>query len=240
MNLFKNVHESWIPLLHSLAYKEPLVSFLTNLSTMSFQPDISQIFRVFEMPVQDIKVVILGKEPYPMPRVANGLAYAAQEGSNTPKVLLKIDEEMSSQGVNMLELGIEDFQTLGHLEEQGVFLLNTALTVMTGNAGSHAKYWREFTETVVSFISSENPCVWMLWGSDPLSYNIKISNSLLVKEYDRETIEEIPIDSQLNYVIPGSHPAASFFEDKEGDFSNDGFYITNKILKKKSLTQIIW
>jgi uracil-DNA glycosylase len=239
MNLFKNVHESWIPLLHSLAYKEPLMSFLDSLSKISFQPQLTQIFRVFEMPVQDIKVVILGQEPYSMPQVSNGLAYAAQKGMATPKLLLKIDEELSSQGPAEV-MYMEDFQTLEHLEEQGVFLFNTALTVATGSAGSHYNHWRKFTETVVSFISNECPCIWLLWGANPLSYSIKISNPLLVKGYDEKTIKEIPTDVKLNYVIPGSHPAATFFEKAEGSFSNHGFNYANVILAKKSLKQIIW
>lgn len=236
MNLFKNVHESWIPLLHSLAYKEPLLDFLTNLSEVSFQPEYEKIFKVFEMPVKDIKLVVLGKDPYPLPGLATGVAYAVKEEEEVPIILRNIKKEVLQS--KELVSAEADWQTLQHWTNQGVFLLNTALTVETGNAGSHMAQWKEFTETVIKFISRENPCLWMLWGQHALSYRTIIKNPLIVKGYDRETIEEIPIDSTINYIIPGNPPITREFEDKK--FSEDGFYLVNRILENKSFKQIIW
>ena len=244
MNLFKNVDESWIPLLHSLAYKEPLVTFLANLNETSFQPGFSEIFRVFEMPVDEIKVVILGQEPYPIPGAANGVAYGVKENSLMPKILKNIEKELyTTEGIRVQnddnDIVDQSWKTLRHWTDQGVFLLNGALTVETGNSGSHALYWREFTEAVVSYISTQKPCIWGLWGRYPLSYYLKIKNSITVKKYDRETIKEIPIDNDLNYIVPGHHPIVMEFEDTK-NFSGDGFYLMNEILKKKNLKQIIW
>lgn len=239
MNLFKNVHESWIPLLHGLAYKEPMVEFLESLNTMSVQPELSLIFRVFEMPVKDIKVVILGQEPYPLPRTANGLAYGVKKDAKSPNILEKIRREVVSTVYWSLEQS-DEWDTLEKWEKQGVFLLNTALTVETGKAHSHKSNWRNFIETVVSYISHVNPCVWMLWGANPVSFITKIENPLIASKYDRETIEEIIVDDRLNYVIPGSHPASTFFENADDTFSNDGFHLTNTILRLKSLGTINW
>ena len=243
MNLFNNVHESWVPLLHSLAYKEPLVSFLNSLNEISYQPEYKKIFKVFEMPVEDIKLVILGQEPYPRPGDAIGTAYAVSEKSVMPVILRNIEKELyKTEGIRIMnddnDIVDQSWKTLNHWTEQGVFLLNTALTVETANAGSHLKYWKEFTDMIISFISHENPCVWMLWGSQALTYTAKIKNPLLVKGYDRNTIEDIPIDPELNYVIPGEHPIV--LSAGQETFSNDGFYYTNRILKNKNFKQIIW
>jgi uracil-DNA glycosylase len=230
MNLFKNAHKSWVPLLYSLAYKEPLLTFLENLSEISFQPDVEEIFKVFEMPVEDIKVVIIGQEPYPIPGTANGLAFAVKENSKPTNILKSIRHEL----LKSKELtSMQDWKTLEHLTDQGVFLLNGSLTSETGSQGSHAAYWKDFTDAVISFISVEKPCIWMLWGR-VIKTRIKIINPLLVEGYDKDTIEEIPIDPTLNYIVPGAHPVTG-----EG-FSGNGFFYVNRILDKKSLTQIIW
>ena len=231
MNLFKNVHESWIPLLHSLAYDEPMVSFLDSLQEKSIQPPLALIFKVFEMPVQDIKVVILGQNPYPRPGTAVGRAFAIpKENKKMPAVLSFIKKET----LNSKELCSADlnWQTLDHWTKQGIFLLNTALTVETDGA-SHSDEWRHFTERVVAFISKEKPCVWMLWGRAKDKW-LFIDNSFVMDQYSRENIEHIPVDPEYNYVVTGEYPTAG-----EG-FAKDGFFMVNEILSKKSLTKIIW
>ena len=237
MNLFKNVDKSWIPLLHSLAHKEPLVDFLQNLNQISYQPAFEEIFKVFEMPVKDIKLVILGQEPNPRPGAAIGTAFAVSEQSKPTAVLSSIRKELLD--TNQFHVVGRYWKTLTHWTEQGVFLLNTSLTVETGVAGSHRRYWKDFTEMVISFISHENPCVWMLWGRESLSYSSRITNPLIVKGYDRDSIEDIPVDPKINYIIPGHHPVVMLMKGTK-EFSGDGFYFTNKILTKKSLKQITW
>lgn len=239
MNLFKDVHKSWIPLLHSLAYEETLMNFLNNLSELSYQPMYEKIFKVFQMPVNDIKLVILGKEPYPIPGLSNGLAYAINQDNKIPKILKCVKSEIFKSNVDINNNFYENtYNNLEHLEKQGVFLLNSALTVETANSGSHLKYWKKFTERVISFISEEKPCIWLLWGRQALSFSPKIINPLLIKGYDNETIEEIPIDPKLNYIIPGKNPIISSMGGM--DFSNNGFYYTNQILEKRSLKKITW
>lgn len=239
MNLFKNVHESWIPLLHSLAYKEPLVDFLDSLSEISYQPEFEKIFRVFQMPVKDIKVVILGQDPYPRPGDAIGYAFAINKGSKNPVSLRNIIKEIEDTDKDNINKSGE-IDLLSWVD-QGAFLLNAALTVETGKAGSHLKYWEEFTRTVISFISSENPCTWILWGRRAQSFKGYIKNVFEVKGYNKTTIEEIPIDPTLNYTISAPHPAAEAYAGgKAGFFGSNCFYYTNRVLEKRSLKKIIW
>lgn len=131
-----------------------------------------------------------------------------------------------------------NWQTLEHWTNQGVFLLNCSLTVETGRANSHMKYWKEFTDMVISFISHEKPCIWMLWGDYARVKGAKIQNPLLVRGYDRISIEDVPIDPKINYIVPGKHPATII--EKGLGFSEDGFYYTNRILEKQTLKKIIW
>ena len=244
MNLFENVHESWIPLIHSLAYKEPLVNFLSDLRETSFQPAYKKIFKVFEMPVKDVTVVVLGQDPYPRPGDAIGRAFAVPEKSKMPLVLRNIEREVyKTEGIRVLndvnDIVDQSWKTLNHWTEQGVFLLNTSLTVKTGSAGSHMKYWEEFTNAVISFLSHENPCVWLLWGDNAQKYGKRIQNPLIVKGYNRVTIQEIPLDPNLNYVVPGEHPAAKSRFMSKG-FSDEGFYYTNIKMEKRNLRKITW
>jgi uracil-DNA glycosylase len=234
--LFENVDPSWVDLLHSLAYQEPLVTFLSSLSEVSHQPGISEIFKVFEMPVSDIKVVILGPEPYPIPGIASGLAYASKDGKQGTDVLNNIVKEISlTEGVEINQ-DIENYNTLEHLHKQGVFLLNASLTTLTGEQGSHKRYWKEFIRSVIRYISEKNPCIWMVWGANASVTALEprvILNPLLVQGYDRESIEMLPADTEVNYIVPGQHPGL------EG-FSEDGFYFVNKILENNRLKLITW
>lgn len=241
MNLFKNVDPSWIPLLHSLAYQKPLVDFLESLKEESFQPAQAQIFRVFEMPVKEIKVVILGQAPYPKPGDAVGLAFAVSQNSKIPVLLQNIQKEIhETEGIdkNFEDVLTDTWKTLEHLERQGVFLLNTSLTTKTGESNSHPDMWEKFTSKIISYISFENPCVWLLWGKKARSYSATIKNPVIVTGYDRETIEEIPIDPEINYIIPGDNPMVVSMGEET--FSKEGFYYTNILLGKKSLNKIIW
>ena len=233
MRFTQNVHSSWIPLMYSLAYEKPMVDFLDSLKEKSIQPATKDIFRVFQMPVSDIKVVILGQEPYPIPGAANGLAYGVKEPYSWSKLLTKIRREVLETVAWTVERS-GDWGSLEKWNNQGVFLLNLALTVETNKGGSHAKNWENFAKSVISFISKENPCIWLMWGNRIKHYKGRIFNPFIVENYTRETIEEIPIDPELNYIIEGENPVMG------ENFSNDGFYKTNRILSKKSINIINW
>lgn len=136
-------------------------------------PEQSDVFRAFEFnDLADIKVVILGQDPYHgiandisgfQPQ-AHGLAFSVQEGIKTPPSLVNIYKELNTD--------INGFVTPKHgnltaWAEQGVLLLNTVLTVQQGQAHSHAKLgWETFTDTIIEQINQHNEgCVFILWGA---------------------------------------------------------------------------
>ncbi len=131
-------------------------------------PHSSLWFNAFALtPVDSVKVVILGQDPYHGPGQAHGLSFSVPEGVRTPPSLLNICKEIDS------DLGLEvslAAKRLGCLEawaRQGVFLLNSVLTVEQGMAAAHqGRGWEEFTDAVISHLSNErDDLVFMLWGS---------------------------------------------------------------------------
>lgn len=145
----------------------------------------SKIFKAFKLTqMKDLKVVIIGQDPYP-DGSATGLAFANEDevrGVTSPS-LLKISEcieQNVKQGFNL------DFDpTLISWAEQGVLLLNTALTVQKYKIGSHSKYWKKFTTEIIKTINDNKPgTVFLLWGEHAKSYKHLINKDLhYVLEY---------------------------------------------------------
>jgi len=131
-------------------------------------PDMYDIFNAFKYTAySDVKVVILGQDPYHGPGQAHGLAFSVQKGIAVPPSLVNIYKEIKN------DLGIEppSHGCLTSWAQQGVLLLNTALTVRAGQANSHKNCgWAVFTDAVVRKLGSrEQPTVFMLWGSNARS-----------------------------------------------------------------------
>lgn len=232
----QQMHEDWIPLFN-LLYQEPLKTLSEEvLPNISYQPKKDNIFKVFEKPMKDIKVVILGQDPYPTPGDAIGLSFVNGRG-NTPVSLRNIYKEI----VDSTTSSNEDID-INKWQEQGVFLLNTALTVETGKAGSHLKYWEDFTKRTISLIAEKQPCIWVLWGMKAQKFIPYIHNCPFhVNGYNKETIEDIPINPDWNYILTAPHPAAEVYAGgKAGFFGCNHFYYINSILKNKNLKEINW
>jgi uracil-DNA glycosylase len=127
-------------------------------------PPGGQIFHAFELtPVSQLKVVILGQDPYHGLGQAHGLSFSVPEGVPAPPSLKNIFKEIESDmGVNM-----SGYPNLENWARQGVLLLNAVLTVRSGEAASHSKIgWEEFTDAVIRYISDNcEGVVFMLWGN---------------------------------------------------------------------------
>jgi uracil DNA glycosylase len=109
-------------------------------------------------------------------------------------------------------------------KEQGVFFLPTSLTSSYGGDNDEP-YWKDFIDTVIKYISQENPCIWMFWGTSHKLHNVK-KDYILVNNYSRELIEDIPINSDWNYTFIS--PAILSKDFVKGDY----FYKANKVLNK--------
>ena len=224
-----NIHPDW-DFIKGLLNTEPLLTLKNEiLPNVKYYPAKENIFKVFEMPLSSIKVVVLGMDPYFTPHDAIGRAFAVSQVTRIPPSLRNIQKEINDEG---FVTDIDNWKTLEHLEEQGVFLLNTALTVQSGIAGSHLKYWESFTKAVIHHISFNNPCVWLLWGAKAKAFLPSINfKSFDASRYDADTINDIPAVNDYNYVLTAPHPAAeSYSGGKAGFFGCNHFTYTNVIL----------
>lgn len=236
----QNIHPSWHEHLQPL-FDDPKMNMIKNqlLPNCKFYPDRHQIFRVFEMPITAIKVVILGQDPYPNGE-GIGLAFAVRTTTSMPPSLKIIRKEI--EGSNTLQFfgkyeGIT-WRSLEHWHRQGVFLLNTALTVEHGNAGSHLGQWQWFTREVIKIISIYQKSIWMLWGAKARGFKDYIDKKVTWGS------SEVAIDSSLNdfnYVLEGNHPAAEVYPNSEYRFTGcNHFNLCNEILKIKGQQPIKW
>jgi uracil-DNA glycosylase len=114
-------------------------------------------------PLEAVKVVILGQDPYHGPGQAHGLSFSVQDGVRVPPSLVNIYKELASD----LGLAVPRHGNLSGWARQGVLLLNAALTVEDGKPASHqGKGWEEITDAVVAAVAAKaEPCVFLLWGS---------------------------------------------------------------------------
>lgn len=157
--------------------------------TATIYPPKELVFKVFDLPLQDIKVVILGQDPYHNPGQACGLSFSVNDGVPLPKSLINIYKELYA------DLGITPAKT-GNLEKwfkQGIFLLNSVLTVEEYSPASHSNVgWQDFTDYIIETISQKNNnVVFVLWGSYARSKKTLIDSS-------RHKIIESPHPSPLS------------------------------------------
>lgn len=157
--------------------------------TVTIYPPKELVFKVFDLPLQDIKVVILGQDPYHNPGQACGLSFSVNDGIPLPKSLINIYKELYD------DLGITPAKT-GNLEKwfkQGIFLLNSVLTVEEYSPASHSNVgWQDFTDYIIETISQKNNnVVFILWGSYARSKKTLIDSS-------RHKIIESPHPSPLS------------------------------------------
>lgn len=208
----KYFHSSWHELIPLFKEDPKLVELGKILTKVDYYPkDNSAIFKVFQVPVDDIKVIILGMDPYPQPNVAIGRAFAVNSQSSVPASLRIIKKELISSK-NIIEDN-ENWKTLEHWENQGVLLLNTALTVEKGNAGSHIDYWKDFTNLVIDIINTKlvNP-IWLLWGLNATKFKSQINST---------------------NILTAPHPASECYRPGTGFIGCNHFNIVNELLTDK-------
>ena len=181
-------------------------------------PPASQWFEAFNSTdFDDVKVVVLGQDPYHGPNQAHGLCFSVLPGVRVPPSLVNIYKELATDvGLERPENG-----TLKHWAEQGVLLLNATLTVEAHQAGSHQnKGWEQFTDRVISALNdSRESLVFLLWGS-----------------YAQK--KGAFIDQEKHFVLKAPHPSP--LSAHRGFFGCRHFSQTNAYLVKKGKTAIDW
>lgn len=216
------MHESWKPFLKSefnKPYFKELSQFLhEEYENKTIFPPKGAVFRAFSTDLNQVKVVILGQDPYHTPGVADGLAFSVSGKSDyMPPSLLNIYKEIDADiGAHVNKTG-----DLSSWQRQGVLLLNNVLTVEAHKAGSHrGKGWEIFTEEVIKYLNeTRENLVFILWGRDARSK----------KEL---------IDTSKHLVLESAHPSP--LSAHNGFFGSRPFSKTNEYLNEHGKTPILF
>ena len=177
------IRQSWLDLLKEefdKSYFKNLQEFLKKERQISeIYPEDDLVFNALNyVPYDKVKVVILGQDPYHEPNQAHGLSFSVLPPTPPPPSLVNIYQEIKS------DIGIEPEKhgDLSRWAKQGVLLLNTTLTVRRAQANSHrGKGWENLTEKIIELLSArKEPIVFLLWGSNAISFAPKISKHHLI------------------------------------------------------------
>ncbi|MEM8894808.1 MAG: uracil-DNA glycosylase [Bacteroidota bacterium] len=200
-------------------YFHELVTFVKSEYTdHKVYPPGKEIFNAFDhCPFDQVKVVIIGQDPYHGKGQAHGLCFSVNEGIPMPPSLVNIFKEIKDD----LDLPMPPHGSLVRWADQGVLLLNATLTVRASTAGSHQnKGWETFTDAVIKSISEEKEnVVFLLWGS-----------------YAQK--KGMIIDKAKHHVLESAHPSP--FAAHRGFFGNKHFSKTNQYLRSQGLPEIQW
>ena len=217
------IAESWRPVLvdeFEKPYFQHLIAFVKGeYATTTVYPPGPQIFHAFEAcPFGEVKVVILGQDPYHGKNQAHGLAFSVNEGIRTPPSLHNVFKELQE---DLPETPAPPNGNLDRWAQQGVLLLNATLTVRAGTPGSHQKKgWEEFTDAVIRKVSAGRPhVVFLLWGA-----------------YAQKKVDLI--DSRKHLIIKSAHPSP--YAADRGFFGSRPFSKANAWLEKNGEKPIQW
>lgn len=202
------------------SYFEQVVMFLKHEKALgkTIYPVGNNIFNAFEKtPFDQVKVVILGQDPYHGPGQAHGLCFSVQKGVKPPPSLVNIYKEMNKDlGIPIAETG-----DLTPWAESGVLLLNAFLTVRDGEPASHSKIgWESFTDAVIRKISNEKEgVVFMLWG-----------------RFAQD--KQVLIDATKHHILKAAHPSP--FSADKGFFGCRHFSKANELLVRQGQEPVNW
>ena len=216
------MHTSWFEALQSEfseEYMENLRDFLKEKQSNNevIYPPMNKIFNCLEItPVDSVKLVILGQDPYHGIGQANGLAFSVERGMTLPPSLVNIFKEIKSD----LKLEPPKHGDLSFWGRQGVLLLNSVLTVGKGSPGSHAgQGWEIFTDEIIKVLNRKENLVFLLWGN-----------------YAQK--KGLNIDSKIHKVLKAPHPSP--LSAHKGFFGCKHFSQANAYLENNGKLPILW
>jgi uracil-DNA glycosylase len=200
-----NIEPSWRPVLAEEFKKEYFKILMEKVeeeyAMFTCYPPRNQIFSAFNhTPFNEVKVVILGQDPYHGPGQANGLSFSVNDGIKKPPSLVNIFKQINSE----VGSSIPTSGNLEHWAQQGVLLLNAILTVKAHKASSHQKIgWELFTDTVISKLSEERKdIVFLLWGGYAKKKGAKINKE---KHLVLESGHPSPLSANRGYWFGNEH-----------------------------------
>lgn len=181
-------------------------------------PNPDDVFKVFETHPENIKVVILGQDPYYNIGQANGLAFSVNDDVPAPRSLKNIFKELES------DLGVvRTNPNLADWHEQGVFLLNTALTVPEKEPNAHKKLWKRFTDDLLVYLTKVNPDIlYIMWGGNAKEHGLRIEQEL----------------NRNDNILYSSHPSP--LSARHSFFGSKPFSWTNSQLRRQGKSPIKW
>jgi uracil-DNA glycosylase len=221
------IHPSWIPLFNSQTnrinkirktLKHMRNAFAEGRGSQIF-PEEHNVFKVFEMDLYRIKVVILGQDPYIRPGQAMGLSFSVPKGQTIPPSLQNIYKEIMAEYPGVYQFPHGDLTRW--MTEEHIFLLNASLTVEEGKSGSQMALWSKWTDNVIRYISANRPdVVFLLMGTFA-----KTKTAMLSPE-------------SFSNAIMCSHPSP--LSAYQGFFGSGVFKKVNEKLTCRSRSPIVW
>ena len=182
-----------------------------------FTPTFKYVFKAFEeCHYKDTRVIVLGQDPYPQINVADGLAFSCSRQNKAEKSLQYIHSAIQKT----VENAQPSVNNLQYLADQGVLLLNTALTTQIGKPGTHQEYWKPFMAHLLDYVRMDNPNIVYLLGKKA--------------EFWEDLID------QPDNVVKASHPASAAYAKQHEWDCNDCFNKVNEILVSQELPEVNW
>ncbi len=223
LKMIENLDESWRELLQE-EFEKPYFKTLTDFVKSAYAkelcfPEVTSIFNAFNhCKLDQLKVVIIGQDPYHDVGQANGLSFSVNDGIKHPPSLVNIFKEIEQD----LKLPYPKHGNLTPWAHQGVLLLNATLTVKAHQAGSHQKQgWEQFTDAVIKKISAKkSKVVFLLWGG-----------------YAKK--KKKLIDTNKHFVLESGHPSP-LSANRGYWFGNKHFSKTNSLLQQVGDASIDW
>lgn len=216
--------ESWKEFFESISSKDYVKKLKTFLDSeyrdFTIYPERKNLFKAFELcPVNQIKIVLIGQDPYHEPNQAMGLAFSVPKGVKIPPSLRNIYREIENDLLIKMDYSNGD---LTYLANQGVFLLNAYLSVRKSSPLSHHnELYDSFTRDVICFLNElDQPIVFMLWGSFAKKYQKYLTN-------------------KNHLILTANHPSP-LSANRGGWFNNKHFSKANYFLIKNHLVPIVW
>ena len=181
MSYIKSIKESidvsWLPFFNENT--SLLTSILNQIKDVKdVIPSKDNIFKVFKMPLQNIKVVILGQDPYPDPKNAMGLAFSVPKGVAVPGSLSNMYTELNNCYTSNYNVGHGDLTRW--FTEEGIFLYNSALTTIAWKSASHMQLWSNFSNLVIEYISQNPKIVFLLLGNKAIEKSSFIKHKNMI------------------------------------------------------------